>query len=257
LRDGGGVVRHIRVVTYNTHKSRGIDGLVRPGRIVEVLEETGGDVVALQEVLSRAGQARVDDQARFIAEELGLNYVMGPNRRYRGGLYGNVVLSRFPIRMMRNYDLSLVGREERGCLRADVALGDRVLHIFNVHLGTAYEERRHQGRRLVTDELLNDVALAAPRIVMGDFNEWTRGLATRLLSAHLESADIRRHLGRGRTYPGVLPLWHLDHIYYDPVLKLEKLMLHRSRRALIASDHLPLVADFGIPAGGKNGNGSK
>jgi endonuclease/exonuclease/phosphatase family metal-dependent hydrolase len=42
----------------------------------------------------------------------------------------------------------------------------------------------------------------------------------------------------------MLPFLHLDHIYYDPALELERLTLHRSRTALIASDHLPLVADF-------------
>ena len=187
---------------------------------------------------------------------------MGPVRAFRDGMYGNAVLSTFPIRATRTYDLSLVGREERGCLRADIAVGDQLLHVFNVHLGTAHEERRHQGRMLITGELLNDVELSAPRLVLGDFNEWMPGLVTRLLSAHLESADIRHHLQRSRTYPGLLPLMHLDHIYHDPALRLDKLALHRSRRALIASDHLPLVADFGVreelPAGSpENRNGSK
>lgn len=248
---------HVRVVTYNTHRCRGIDGRMRPDRIAGVLRETGGEIIALQEIVSRPG-ADEHDQPRYIAAELGYQYAMGAVRRYRGGLYGNAVLSRYPIRAVRNYDLSLVGREERGCLRADIALDGLLLHVFNVHLGTAYEERRHQGRKLITAELLNDVELAAPRLVMGDFNEWTRGLATRLLSMHLESADLRLHLRRRRTYPGLLPVLHLDHIYYDPALRLENMSLHRTSRALIGSDHLPLVADFGIPEEeGKNKSGSK
>jgi endonuclease/exonuclease/phosphatase family metal-dependent hydrolase len=44
----------------------------------------------------------------------------------------------------------------------------------------------------------------------------------------------------------VLPLLHLDHIYFDDSLDLEKITLHKSRAALVASDHLPLVADFRI-----------
>ena len=92
-----------------------------------------------------------------------------------------------------------------------------MLHVFNVHLGTAFLERRTQGRTLIAPELLNDAEIQSPRIVMGDFNEWTQGLATRLLRSHLMSADIRAHLRRSRTYPGVLPLFHLDHIYYDPI----------------------------------------
>jgi endonuclease/exonuclease/phosphatase family metal-dependent hydrolase len=150
---------------------------------------------------------------------------------------------------MRNYDLSVRGREERGCLRADVEIGGSVLHVFNVHLGTALIERRHQGRKLIAPELLADSGLQQPRVVLGDFNEWTTGLATRLLRSHMQSADVRTHLHRSRTYPGVLPFLHLDHIYYDPALQLEKLSLCRTRKALVASDHLPLAGDFRWEAG--------
>jgi endonuclease/exonuclease/phosphatase family metal-dependent hydrolase len=80
--------------------------------------------------------------------------------------------------------------------------------------------------------------------VLGDFNEWTTGLATRLLRSHLESADVRTHLRRTKTYPGLLPFLHLDHIYYDRALRLEKLILCRTRKALVASDHLPLMGEF-------------
>jgi endonuclease/exonuclease/phosphatase family metal-dependent hydrolase len=42
----------------------------------------------------------------------------------------------------------------------------------------------------------------------------------------------------------VFPLLHLDHVYYDPQLRLKNISVHRSRLALLASDHLPIVADF-------------
>jgi len=227
----------LRVVTYNVHKCRGMDGRTSATRIAAVLREVDADVIALQEVL--------EHQAEAISVELELPFVLGENRKHHGHGYGNVVLSRFAIRAMRNYDLSVRGREERGCLRADLDLEDgSVLHVFNVHLGTALIERRHQGRKLIAPELLSDVDLEAPRIVLGDFNEWTTGLATRLLRSHMQSADMRAHLLRSRTYPGMLPFLHLDHIYYDPILRLEKLTLFRTRKALIASDHLPLIADF-------------
>ena len=51
--------------------------------------------------------------------------------------------------------------------------------------------------------------------MLGDFNEWMRGLATQMLSERLNSIDLRAHLRRRRTYPGVFPVLHLDHIYYD------------------------------------------
>ena len=39
---------------------------------------------------------------------------------------------------------------------------------------------------------------------------------------------------------------HLDHFYYDKHLALKSFRMHRSRTALVASDHLPMVADFEI-----------
>lgn len=235
----------IRIATYNIHKCRGMDRRVRPGRIVEVLGEIEADVVALQEVWSVSNGKPEDDQAQFIARALGLDYRFGENRKLLGGAYGNVVLSRLPIIFAHNYDLSHHGREERGCLRADVKLNDSsALHVYNVHLGTAFVERRHQARRLLTKEVLNAEEVQWPRVLLGDFNEWTRGLASHLLAEHFQCADIRMQMGRKRTYPGVFPFLHLDHIYYDSHLELLACRLYRSRKALVASDHLPIVADF-------------
>lgn len=242
---GAGNGPPLRVVTYNVHRCRGMDGRTRPGRIVDVLREVEADVIALQEVVSRDDGTAEKNQARFIAESLGLNYLLGENRKLRGAAYGNVVLSRLPIRVVKNHDLSIEGYERRGCLHIDVAVEDAVVHVFNVHLGTDFLERRHQGRRLADVEILRQAGLTGPRLLLGDFNEWTPGLTTRLLGSHLKSVDILKHLRRRRTYPGVLPfLMHLDHIYHDDTLELQALKLHRTRRALLASDHLPLIAEF-------------
>jgi len=239
----------LRIVTYNVHRCRGIDNRERPARIVDVLREIDADVVALQEVVSIGGKSREKDQARYVAEELGFNYVVGENRKLNGGAYGNVVLSKFPMRLVCNHDISVRARERRGCLHTDVDVaGAETLHVFNVHLGTAYLERRHQGRRLVEEEILNNRELKGSRIMLGDFNEWTRGLTTRLLRAHLKSVDVRSYLQAARTFPGILPILHLDHIYFEDRLDLKGLTVHRSRKALVASDHLPLVADFALPA---------
>jgi endonuclease/exonuclease/phosphatase family metal-dependent hydrolase len=65
-----------------------------------------------------------------------------------------------------------------------------------------------------------------------------------MLQTEFESVDIKLHLNRRRTYPGVLPIMHLDHMYFDRELVLQEFRLHRSRLALMASDHLPLMAEF-------------
>ncbi|HET9180227.1 MAG TPA: endonuclease/exonuclease/phosphatase family protein [Terriglobia bacterium] len=233
----------LRVATYNIHKCRGLDQRVRPRRIAQVLREIDADIVALQEVVG-CGSPMCEDQTCYVADALGYHPAFGENRRHNGAAYGNLLLSRFPIVRWRNYDITTRGREPRGVLRTDVRLPDGcVLHLFNVHLGTAYRERGEQARHLTSLRILCNSELSGTRIVLGDFNEWIPGEATRLLSAHFGWARRSRFAHR-RTYPCVLPLLRLDHIYFDDTLKLHRLALHRSRKALVASDHLPVVAEF-------------
>jgi endonuclease/exonuclease/phosphatase family metal-dependent hydrolase len=62
-----------------------------------------------------------------------------------------------------------------------------------------------------------------------------------------KSVDMQL-LGRRRTYPGLFPVLHLDHFYFDNTLRLIACRLQRSKLALVASDHLLLVAEFEVPA---------
>src|SRR5215475_1415189 len=167
----------IRVATYNIHKCRGMNRRTDVDRIAAVIHDLRADVVALQEVVDvRDGKAEHDQVRRLAATLPQYHPYFGENRELYGGTYGNLTLSRFPLKACVNYDVTWRHRERRGCLRTDVALADgTILHVFNVHLGTSFLERRHQARRLLSDEVLNRAEFAGPRIVVGDFNEWTHG----------------------------------------------------------------------------------
>jgi endonuclease/exonuclease/phosphatase family metal-dependent hydrolase len=234
--------RTLRVATYNIHRSRGLDGRTNPARIAEVIRSINADVIALQEVIGAGPNS--SGHAEEIGAQLGMGWVMAPTRHLRNCLFGNVVLSRLPILHHAQYDLSWKTCEPRCCQRVEIAIGDDTLHLYNVHLGTAFLERRHQAGRL--GAIVHDRRVGNPKIVLGDFNEWMRGLATQMLSERLKSIDLRAHLRRRRTYPGVFPVVHLDHIYYEGKVEVVKLELPRTRLSLMASDHLPLVAELRV-----------
>lgn len=232
----------LRVVTYNIHRCRGLDRRVRPDRIAEVLAGVNADVIALQEVIGAGPHGQ--GQAEQLGAALGMGWVMAPARELRGHLFGNVVLSRFPVRFHTQYDVSWKTCEPRLCQRVDLDVGNCVLHVYNVHLGTAVLERRYQAMRLAA--IVRDHRVTGPKIVLGDFNEWLRGLATATLSSMLQSVNIYQHLRRRRTYPGVFPILHLDHIYFQGDVEVRGVHLPRTRKALVASDHLPLIADLRV-----------
>lgn len=234
--------RTIRVATYNIHRCRGLDGRTRPERTAEVLASLDADVLALQEVIG-AGSAG-GGHAEELGAALGMGWVMAPARHLRGHLFGNVVLSRFPMRQHAQYDLSWKTCEPRCVQRVDLDVEGKLLHLYNVHLGTAFLERRFQAQRLAA--VVTDRRLSGPKVVLGDFNEWMKGLATTLLSERLQAIDLRTHLRRRRTYPGLFPILHLDHIYHQGHVEVLKLELPRTRQTLIASDHLPLVAELKV-----------
>lgn len=233
----------VRVATYNVHRSRGLDQRTLPARIGAVVASLGADIVALQEVVG-PGLSGAEGHIAAIAEAAGMPWVMAPTRRYKRHLYGNAVLSSYPILEHARYDLPSQKREPRCCQRVDLDVHGHTLHFFNVHLGTGLMERRRQAVHLAN--ILDGMDGPGPRIMLGDFNEWTRGPATHVLMERLDSLDLTTHLRRRRTYPGFLPVLHLDHIYYRGVAHVVAVDLPRTSRTLVASDHLPLVATLRI-----------
>jgi endonuclease/exonuclease/phosphatase family metal-dependent hydrolase len=237
----------IKIATYNIHKCVGMDRRYSPERIADVIRELDADVVALQEVVWHSSAGRRDHQAEFLAEELEMDFRLGRNRVHKGGDYGNVVLSRHPIGHHKNHDITVKKYEPRGCLRTDIQLpGDHSIQFLNVHMGTSYFERRKQVHHLLAEHVLDPASMAGGRIIAGDFNEWITGLTTKLLKSRFKSVDPKLHLGRARTFPGIMPLVHLDHIYFDDRFRLKDAFVHRSKTALLASDHLPIVAEFEV-----------
>ncbi|RMF44894.1 MAG: hypothetical protein D6751_08300 [Deltaproteobacteria bacterium] len=211
----------IRVMTYQANGCRGRDGRVDVDRVLDVIREGAPDLVALQRFEPGWGET-----LDTLGERLGLSW--------SGGERGTVLLSCYPLSNLRHHDLG--GGAD--CLRADVDILGKRLHLFNVCLGAHPRLRQQQIVRLLGDELLGHPDLVCPTIVLGDFADCGWGIGNINLALTLRRA--RRPLWCG-TYPSFLPLLGRDRVYLRGDIRVLESSILRWGPARHASSHLPLI----------------
>jgi endonuclease/exonuclease/phosphatase family metal-dependent hydrolase len=226
----------LRVASYNIHECVGGDGRRDPARIAAVLREIDADIIGLQEVDARPGEASESMQMQYLASTLGHHAVAGTTLLRAGGEYGNAILTRRPVLDVRRVDLTVYRREPRGALDVDLDIDGRTVRVLVTHLGLLPGDRRKQVRRLL--DLLGDHPSDVV-VLCGDINEWFAvGRPLRWLHARLgRTATVP-------TFPSAFPVFALDRIWVHPHGALAALTAHASPAARRASDHLPLLADI-------------
>lgn len=241
-----------RLLTYNIHRAIGVDRKFMPQRIVAILRRYDPDIALLQEVdvgVPRSGRMNL---AAHLAHQLGYPHrALGLNVFYKQGKYGNATLSHFAIGRQRNIDLTLGGTKGRGAQHTRIRMSrDNQavdLDVFNIHLSLTAAMRRRQVATLLATPDMAALDSRTPCLIAGDMNDWRGELKRKLfVPAGFACATNRRPGSRAalKTFPSFAPTGGLDKIFYRGPLKL--LHAYRSRLALarVASDHLPVIADF-------------
>jgi endonuclease/exonuclease/phosphatase family metal-dependent hydrolase len=228
----------MRLMTYNIHGCIGADGKKDPARILSVIEESGADVIALQEVHNEA----VEDKS-FLKRLEALPYacrIFGPTLERRGADYGNVLLARFPSVTENLVDLSVARREPRGAITAHLHGADVDILVIATHLGLSPFERKQQIELLAAsiESQRADAGSGDLRVLMGDLNEWRDGGRT-VRRCHKLYSPVRTV----RTFPSRFPIFPLDRIWVAPDEWTMTSYALKTPLTRVASDHLPLVVD--------------
>jgi len=243
----------LRVLSYNIHRAIGVDRRFLPERIVRILAAHDADVVLLQEVDEGVPRSREMNLGQALAEALGYPHLaIGHNVTLRKGRYGNATLSRFPILRERNIDLTVGLRKRRGCQHTRITVEGQAgkrhqIEVFNLHLGLSAREREDQVRLLRRSSEFTLLPHEVPCLVGGDFNDWR----SRLQPIFTGTMAFRSATDRGgdraiATYPSFFPRGALDRIYFRGPLRLLSARRCRLNLSRVASDHVPIVADFEV-----------
>ena len=239
----------IRLLTYNIHKCIGsLDRRYRPERILQTIRYYDPDIVLLQEVDEGVRRSNRDRQVDLIRERVGLrHWTYFPNVKVMGGgVYGNGIISRFPVRETRNIDLTVPGRKRRSVLYARYRVQlpgrkrSRTLHVFNLHLGLSSHERHQQLDRFLDSHPFAGLHHRIPIVVAGDFNDHMGELGKKIL----QPAGLRGASRPIRTFPAYAPVRALDAIYVRGDIEVRQRYRSHLRVARVASDHLPIIAEI-------------
>ena len=160
----------LRVLTYNIHHGRGMDGRFDYERLARIISDLNPDLVALQEVDRGVQRSDRVDQPALLSELTGLHYAFGNALYHQGGEYGEAILSRFPLERVKAHHLPFhPGLEPRTALAAHVQPGGGLPELLFVgtHLCHQHQDTRtEQTMRL--DTLFTDSNI--PVILAGDLN---------------------------------------------------------------------------------------
>ncbi|GLZ57914.1 endonuclease/exonuclease/phosphatase family protein [Micromonospora sp. NBRC 107095] len=235
-----GPPQRLTVVAYNIRMGFGLDGRFDLTGLAEVVDRQRPDVVLLSEVdrawLLNGGHDTLD----LLADRLGMPYVFGPAA---DPVWGDAVLSRWPVRDPRSLPLAAVGAPTGAqALAVTLDLGDGVrTTVVSTHLQPPPGTGPVVQARAVVDFAIR-YAAGRPLVVGGDLNtepgdeaftEFTRaGLVDALAAA--------RPLA---TSPADDPRQQIDHIFVSPQLTPADPVAPRST----ASDHLPVAVTVTLP----------
>lgn len=244
----------MRLLSYNIHKGVGSDRRYRLERIIAVIAEQEPDLICLQEVDRHVRRSHYHDQPRLLVETFNAAaHLYQLNVPHKEGGYGNLLLSRWPLRTHHHVSLRLRKRKPRGAQLAVVETPEGPLHLVNWHLGLAEKERRWQVNHLLGHHLFLESA-HLPTVIVGDYNDWRNKLAKHSFLPH-EFQQATHPASHFRSFPSFLALAALDKLFYRGDVGIRHARIVRSRLARQASDHLPLVVDFQLkPAHAHNGH---
>jgi len=223
----------LRLLTWNIHKCKGVDGRTDPARILNVIRDSAPDAAVLQEADERFGMRRGMLSTDDVQRTCGLRLVRSSGAHPRSiGWHGNVLLLRPDIELESMSSVSLPSLEPRGAVIWRLRRGGRRVVVIGVHLGLVGRWRALQAREVARIAgMEGDVAI----IIAGDMNEWRR--KGRSLAA-IENQPGFVAVG-GPSFPSRRPILPLDRIAAGGGASISSWKVVESGSA---SDHRPLLA---------------
>jgi len=224
-------IQHGRDFNYPTEDRIDFDVMAN------AIKKFSPDIVGLQEVRGKGENPRYTEQARELAEKVGMEFAFAPAFNVpHGGPYGNALLSRFPILDVRNIPIPVPQTgyycEPRCVLQAVLDI-DGPVTVFVTHFGLTPPEAENASATAV--EAL--ARTSTPKILMGDFNLTPDNpVLDPIRITMADTADVfEKPL---LSFPSDAPSQKIDYVFVSDDFRIKSADIPE----IVASDHRPHLA---------------
>jgi endonuclease/exonuclease/phosphatase family metal-dependent hydrolase len=218
----------LRVATYNVHHGVGVDGALDLKRTAATINQTGADLIALQELDRNVERSGGIDQPARLEDLTGMRIRFFPTIRFGGGEFGLAIAARDPV----DLEFHLLPKTRFDRPHGVILTRARGIGVVATHLS-----RRLFSRALETASVSWTCRhLDPPKLLLGDLN------TTKLAFVPMRLAGLQRQTPFRPTFTSLDPRRQIDHVVTSRGLRLIDCWTIRSA----ASDHLALVAEVEV-----------
>lgn len=231
----------VNIMSYNIKSGQGMDGKRDIKRAAQVIQEACPDIIGLNEVQYKTTLSGFKDQCEQIAEPLGYNHVFGRSINYKGGGYGNALITKYPILESQVHILPKprgVKGEERSILKCKLDINGKYVYAMVTHLGLSFEERKEA--IIYIEKLVSECEY--PVLLLGDFNVESISPEMKPIHNVLEDSAVLVQQDKIRTFNAERPTARIDFIFVSESINVSSANVIDSQ----ASDHLPYVISVEI-----------
>jgi len=229
----------VKVMTYNIHSGYNVDGSQDLEAIAQVIEDSGADIIGLQEISRGRLMDGAVDMSAWLSRRLDMQVLFQGTEE---PIWGNALISRYPIVESGEGALPLEGATmARGYLWAKIDIGaDEPLLVIVTHLHHIVKDS--QIRLVQVPVILDFWDGQAQTILLGDLNAEPLSAEMAFISrAGMIDSWAEAGAGEGHSYSATDPSIRLDYLWHSPDLRVLEIEVIQTP----ASDHLPVVGAFG------------
>jgi endonuclease/exonuclease/phosphatase family metal-dependent hydrolase len=228
----------VKVMSYNIHSAYNITGSQDLEAIAKVIEDSGADIIALQEISRVRLMDGAADMPAWLSQRLDMQVLFQGTEE---PIWGNAILSRYPVLESGWGELPKEGSLiKRGYLWARIDIGEPdPLLVIVTHLH--HLEADSLIRQAQVPVILEFWKNQDYSVLLGDLNAGPGSTEMKFIAdAGLVDSWSETGIGPGFTYSAGDPVKRIDWIWHTADLEVSQVEVIQTP----ASDHLPVLAVF-------------